>query len=269
MRLESRFERLFVVWKGSGGRCREWYESCIEPLTRFCVFQAVILPDASARHTRLPETSVKNFIMRFFTFIFLLAFPLLFAACGLAEDDRDTDNKYIYIENQFSDPHFRAFCMEHYDLNDDGHVSRYEAQRILKMECPGLEIASLNGIGEFSRLQRLDCSDNALTILDLSQNRSLTYLNCSGNRLERLDIDRLLLLASLDCSDNRLTSLLLPATRALVLIDCQRNDLRTLDVSNCGDALRADVSNNPSLTTVYCRASQRVTADAQTQIVVR
>lgn len=205
--------------------------------------------------------------MRFL--LFLLAMPLFFAACGLADDDRDADNKYIYIEDKFSDPRFYAFCMEHYDLNGDGHISRYEAQRILKMDCSGLGIASLNGIGEFSRLQRLVCSDNALTLLDLSGNRALTYLDCSANLLARLDIGRLLLLATLYCGDNRLPSLLPPATAALVTIDCQRNDLQTLDVSRCGAALRADVRSNPALTVVYCLATQSITADGQTRIVIR
>lgn len=205
--------------------------------------------------------------MRFF--LSLLAMPLLFATCGLADDDRDADNKYKYIEDKFSDPHFFAFCMEHYDLNGDGHVSRYEAQRILKMDCSGLGIASLDGIEEFSRLQRLVCSDNILTVLDLSGNRALTYLDCSANLLVRLDIERLLLLATLDCGSNRLPSLLPPATAALVTIDCQRNDLQTLDVSRCGAALRADVRSNPALTVVYCLPSQHITADGQTQIVVR
>lgn len=207
--------------------------------------------------------------MRIFPFISFLALSLIFSACGLVEGDRDEDDKYIYIESKFSDPRFLAFCMDHYDLNGDGHVSRYEAQRILKMDCSGLEIASLNGIEEFSRLQRLVCSNNELTLLDLSQNRALTYLNCSANLLARIDIDRLTLLATLYCDNNRLTSLLLPATAALLTIDCRNNDLRTLDVSNCGAALQADVRNNPQLAIVYCLASQSITADGQTQVVER
>lgn len=207
--------------------------------------------------------------MRLSLFIALIAGPLFFSTCGLADDDREQDYKYIYIENKFSDPRFLLFCMEHYDLNGDGHVSLYEARRILKMDCSGLEITSLNGIEEFAGLQRLDCSDNALTQLDLSKNRSLTWLDCSDNRLALLDIERLAMLAVLYCSDNHLASLPLPSTAALLTIDCRNNDLRTLDVSGCGAALRADVRSNPLLTTVYCRASQNITADGPTQVVVR
>lgn len=184
--------------------------------------------------------------------------PLFLAACGLADDERDYENRYIYIENQFSDPHFRAFCMEHYDLNRDGHVSRYEAQRILKMECPGLEIASMNGINEFIHLQRLDCSDNILTSLDLSKCTSLRELDCSDNALASLGIKRLISLITLDCSRNRLSDLQLPATRTLVRIDCARNELQTLDVSNCAQTMsQLDARSNPRLEVIYARVDQQ------------
>ena len=37
-------------------------------------------------------------------------FVLLCTACGLAEDDRDEDNKYIYLD--FYDKAFEAYCLE-------------------------------------------------------------------------------------------------------------------------------------------------------------
>ena len=48
----------------------------------------------------------------------------------------------------------------------------------------GKDIQDLRGIGYFTALQSLDCSDNALTSLDLSANTALQMLNASGNRLD-------------------------------------------------------------------------------------
>lgn len=185
------------------------------------------------------------------------------AACGLADDERDAENKHIYIENRFSDPRFREFCLAHYDLNGDGHVSRYEAERILDMDCAGLEIGSLDGIGEFTRLQRLDCSRNALATLDLKACTALRRLNCSDNRLTLLGIDRLALLAALDCGGNRLPSLRLPVAGALVSVSCAGNELLTLDVSHCALTMqRLDARDNPQLEVLYVGAAQQI-ADLQ------
>lgn len=57
-------------------------------------------------------------------FVPLLAFALL-AACGLADDERDDKNKRVYIT--FADPAFEAYCLEHFDIDHDGRISRYEA----------------------------------------------------------------------------------------------------------------------------------------------
>ena len=54
---------------------------------------------------------------------------LLFTACGLAENEQDDKNKRIYIT--FTDPAFEQFCLGMFDLDHDGRISRYEAQRVL------------------------------------------------------------------------------------------------------------------------------------------
>jgi len=64
---------------------------------------------------------------------------LLFTACGLAENEQDDKNKRIYIT--FTDPAFEQFCLGMFDLDHDGRISRYEAQRVLVMDCSGRNIS--------------------------------------------------------------------------------------------------------------------------------
>lgn len=90
---------------------------------------------------------------------------LLFTACGLAENEQDDKNKRIYIT--FADPAFERFCLGMFDLDHDGRISRYEAQRVLAMDCSGRNISAMWEIGEFSRLRSLDCRGNLLVTLDL------------------------------------------------------------------------------------------------------
>ena len=110
---------------------------------------------------------------------------LLSAACGLAEDERDEKNRYIYLT--FYDKAFEAYCLGEFDVDGDGRISRYEAQRVRTVECPERGVASLSDLKEFTRLERLDCRGNALTRLDVTMTR-LEWLDCSDNGLVSLDV---------------------------------------------------------------------------------
>ena len=175
---------------------------------------------------------------------------LLSAACGLAEDERDEKNRYIYLT--FYDKAFEAYCLGEFDVDGDGRISRYEAQRVRTVECPERGVASLSDLKEFTRLERLDCRGNALTRLDVTMTR-LEWLDCSDN---------------LDCGGNSLPRLDLQSNASLATLLCPDNALAgSLDVTSCASGLRADVRGNPSLATVYCLASQSVDFNGPTELI--
>ncbi len=154
---------------------------------------------------------------------------LLFTACGLAENEQDDKNKRIYIT--FADPAFERFCLGMFDLDHDGRISRYEAQRVLAMDCSGRNISAMWEIGEFSRLRELDCSGNNLTRLDLRKCPDLQKLDCGDNEITSLDIDGLRGLTQLDCAENLLARLDLKSNSSLRSLDCRGNLLVTLDLT--------------------------------------
>lgn len=196
-----------------------------------------------------------------------LAFALLATACGLADDPQEERNKSVYPT--FFDKTFEAYCIETFDLDGNGRISRYEAQRVRDVSCPGLGIVSLADLREFPNLERLDCSQNAITELDLSPCTRLVRLDCRGNGLVRLDVEGLRGLTEADCRDNALEQLDLTSNGSLGRLDLRRNDLRTLDVSACAATLQADVRENPGLGTVYCRQTQGISFDGGTQLQYR
>lgn len=192
---------------------------------------------------------------------------LLCTACGLAESERDEKNKYDYLT--FYDKAFETYCLENFDTDGNGRISRYEAQRVLRMDCADRDIASMTDIRYFSNLQRLDCSGNTLTQLDLKACTRLERLDCRANALVSLDINGLRSLTSLDCSYNRLLNLGLGTNISLQQLDCRVNALTTLDLTACDANLRADVRSNPDLKIVYYRSGQGVSSDGQTELIER
>lgn len=191
------------------------------------------------------------------------------AACGLADDEREEENKTIYIH--IPDEAFRHYCLEHFDGDGNGRISRYEARRIRRMDCSGLGIASLQGIEDFAFLQRLDCSDNDLSELNVRRLADLQVLDTDRNpHLSVLEADGLRSLQRLGCSGCALAELYLGGDGSLSWLDCRENRLAALDVSGC--ALRMEAllaTGNPDLAVVYVGRAQRfdtLSLDAGTSV---
>ena len=179
-------------------------------------------------------------------------------ACGLADDERDEENKYIYPT--FSDKIFEAYCLGEFDLDGNGRISRYEAQRVVRIDCSGRGIASLADVAEFANLRELDCRGNDLVRLDVSA-------------LARLEREGLRALVSLDCGGNPLRQLNLSTNASLMRFGGRGCGFGTLDLSQCARWMElADVRGCPSLALLYVASGQRFGAlrfDGPTKVVER
>jgi hypothetical protein len=74
------------------------------------------------------------------------------------------------------------------DKNGDGIINNDEAAEITFLEVCSSNISDFKGIEAFVNLDSLDCGDNSLTNLDLSNNHELLYLQCWRNLLTSLDV---------------------------------------------------------------------------------
>ena len=169
---------------------------------------------------------------------------LLLSACGMTDDPREEQKRATYPK--IPDPAFSAYLLENYDLNRDGRFSYYEAERILVIDCPGRDIVTLAGVEYCVQLRELNCADNLIENLDLSQNLLLEVLDCSRNALYEIRFGHMRELRELRCAENLLSQLEVINTPALHTIDCATNELRLLDISNCARTMRwVDARFNP------------------------
>ena len=70
----------------------------------------------------------------------------------------------------------------------NGSVYTAMINNVTNLNISGSYIWNLTGIEDFTALTYLDCSDNQLTSLDVSNNSALIDLNCSANALTSLDL---------------------------------------------------------------------------------
>ena len=162
---------------------------------------------------------------------------------------------FIHIdEERFPDENFRKY-VEQFDVTGDegvkdGYLSLSEREAVKKMEVQSKEIFFLKGVEYFPNLTYLNCNDNCIQELDLSQNPALVELCCSYNPLFTLNISRNLALKELSCADCKLTQLDISHNTKLVYLACDRNSLTELDTSK-----------NPALKELLCAMNKLTKLD--------
>ena len=215
--------------------------------------------------------------------ILLLALPLMvmcFASCEKNNGEISKDNII-----QFEDPNFlkallcvQEIMMYDYEIDDfimylvdvdknkDSQISVNEAKLVRGLDLFNFNVQSMPEIKYFTSLTSLNCDDNQLTSLDVSQNTALMELYCDSNQLASLDVSQNTALRDLDCKNNKLTALDVSKNTALTQLFCSDNQLATLNVSKntalitlwCGNnqLTSLDVSNNTALWELRCGGNQ-------------
>lgn len=74
------------------------------------------------------------------------------------------------------------------DTNGDGIISPAEAEAITFLNVSHKSISDMTGIEAFVNLDSLDCWNNHLTTLDVSNCTALEFLYCIANQLTSLNI---------------------------------------------------------------------------------
>lgn len=153
----------------------------------------------------------------------------------------------------------------------NGQVLTSDISEVIYLPIFDANISDLAGIENFTSLKKLDCYNNQLTSLDLSQNLMLKELDCHNNQLTSLNVSQNTALTSIVCFDNQLTNLDVSQNTALATLGCSNNQLTSLDVSqntalmqlycNENQLTGIDVTNNPGLIELYFSNNQFTSID--------
>ncbi|MEL1240966.1 RCC1 domain-containing protein [Flavobacterium flavipallidum] len=193
--------------------------------------------------------------------------------------------KNILISSEFED---KLIAL---GIDKDGKNGSVLSATILNttiLDLSNSGISDLSGIEYFVNLEKLICSGNSITSLNLTNNTLLKYLDCSNNPLSALDVSKNTLLEELyidgptvvtnktitaknntitgfvkldltnnlqlkklSCSNNQIVSLDLSKNKLLTFINCSNNDLQSLNLKNGFNTnlVTINFKNNASL---YC-----------------
>ena len=176
------------------------------------------------------------------------------------------------------DPNFEQALIDlGYDTAPvNGSVTTSDISGITILNIDNQNISDLTGIEDFTALSILECTNNLLTGIDITNNSNLTQLFVDDNQLAGLDVSNNTLLQILWCDNNQLVNLDVTNTPELISLDCGENQLTNLDVTNnpklnvliCDNnqLTSIDISQNISLDIFFCNNNALTTVDTSNNL---
>ncbi len=144
----------------------------------------------------------------------------------------------------------------------NGLIPTANISSITSLDVQAKNISNLTGIEDFVSLNILNCEDNLLNTLDVSQNINITQLFCGTNTMSSLNISALTNLQILWCANNQLSFLDVTNNTKLFSLVCNNNPINTLDVSknlllrvlSCinNNLSSLNITTNTALLELYC-----------------
>lgn len=162
------------------------------------------------------------------------------------------ESKHVY----FADEKFKSYCVENFDTDGDGRISKEEAAAITEIDCQEREITSLEGIKYMTALTTLNCRYNSIDgSLDLSGLKNLKTVNADHNFYSRLDLSGCSALETLVANDNygyneqskmvfTLAEVDLTGCAALKKVSLQDNAITTLSLKDSPELEEINMSMN-------------------------
>jgi hypothetical protein len=178
--------------------------------------------------------------------VLLILAPLLTISCSKesspAEDNPQQQTEYFkYTIGEgpfvhFEDMAFKEIILNNFEINTnkDNEISFQEATAYNgAIDVSFKNIESLTGIEKFVNIVALNCANNKLSTLDVSNNLTLEMLNCGNNPFDKIDLSQNTNLKNLDIRTTKLTTLDLSKNTNLVTIRAMCNySLKTVNVAN-------------------------------------
>jgi len=182
----------------------------------------------------------------------------------------------------------------------NGKVQSASISNIISLDLSSSNLTDLTGIEDFTALTYLDCKYNAITTINVENNKSLRGLDLYDNKLTALDVRNNVKLVNLTFGKNQISTIDLSHNTELIFlnttsnllntldlksnplltgIDCSDNNLSKLDVSNaldlnylvCGknNIAELNVSTNTKLVDLYCYNMKLTTLDLSKNVLLK
>ena len=135
-------------------------------------------------------------------------------------------------EKNFPDKNFRNYISDITDTKLGDKISANILSEVTRIDVRDMDIKDLTGIEYFKNARTIECSNNKIKKLDVSKNENLEVLSCAVNLLTNIIIPENNKIETLNCTDNMLTTIDTSKLKNITSLSCSENNLENLELYN-------------------------------------
>ncbi len=131
----------------------------------------------------------------------------------------------------FKDKNFEKAVLENHDLNKDGKISPYEADRVENLFLMNKGITSGEDLSYFQNARMIILDENNIPKLLLKNMDNVQLISCAGSKVSVFTAENLKSLTSLYLDGNQIENISLKSTPKIIQLTVSLNKIKTIDVS--------------------------------------
>lgn len=145
----------------------------------------------------------------------------------------------------FSDKTFEKTVLANYDLNKDGAIDQFEADKVTNLFVSNkIQLRSAEDINLFKNVQTIVLDGAIIISLDIKDLNNLTLFSCEACNLLTFKAENLKSLTSLYLNGNKLTQISLKNTPEINELLLSSNSLTSIDVKPLKKLITLNLENN-------------------------
>lgn len=131
----------------------------------------------------------------------------------------------------FKDKNLEKAVTENFDLNKDGKINQFEADRIENLFLVNKGITNTEDLPYFKNAKMIVLDDNSILNLSLKNMDHLQLFSCTGCKISNFKAENLKNLASLYLDNNQIENISLKMTPRIDQLTVSLNKIKSIDLS--------------------------------------
>ncbi|MFY1047362.1 leucine-rich repeat domain-containing protein [Chryseobacterium sp. GP-SGM7] len=144
----------------------------------------------------------------------------------------------------FKDKNLEKAVVENFDLNKDGIINQFEAEKIENLFVMKKGITMTSDLVYFKNIKMVVLDENLIPDISIKNLHQLNFFSCSHCETSTFSAENLEFLTALYLDNNQITDISLKSTPAIDQLTLSLNKLKAIDISSLIHLRRLNIEHN-------------------------